>query len=75
VGYGYAWTQLSREIRERFPWCSICGAAGVPIFLKQLGANPRWMDSRLVLTDHDNHNEEPAHWPKEFQVQQFPEAT
>lgn len=35
-GYGYAWTQLSREIRERFPWCGICGASGVPLHVDHI---------------------------------------
>ena len=46
AGYGYAWTQLSREIRERFPWCSICGAAGVPLHVDHI--TPR----SLGGTDH-----------------------
>jgi 5-methylcytosine-specific restriction protein A len=36
AGYGYAWTQLSREIRERFPWCALCGTAGVPLHVDHI---------------------------------------
>ncbi|NBW13625.1 MAG: HNH endonuclease [Caulobacteraceae bacterium] len=46
AGYGYAWTQLSREIRERFPWCAICGTAGVPLHVDHI--TPR----SLGGTDH-----------------------
>ena len=35
-GYGYAWTQLSREIRERFPWCALCGVSGVPLHVDHI---------------------------------------
>jgi 5-methylcytosine-specific restriction endonuclease McrA len=35
-GYGYAWTQLSREVRERFPWCAVCGTAGVPLHVDHI---------------------------------------
>ena len=46
AGYGYAWTQLSREIRERFPWCAICGTSGVPLHVDHI--TPR----SLGGTDH-----------------------
>ena len=46
AGYGYAWTQLSREIRERFPWCALCGTSGVPLHVDHI--TPR----SLGGTDH-----------------------
>jgi protein gp37 len=56
-----------------------CAAAGVPVFLKQLGANPVEPDAQLNMkpyrcAEHDNHNADPQHWPSQLRRQQFPVA-
>lgn len=50
-----------------------CREASTPAFLKQMGANPVSAGRRITLVDHNNHNDEPQHWPEQFRVQQFPE--
>lgn len=49
-----------------------CRAARVPVFVKQLGANPFLDASGLSLRDAKGGD--PAEWPEDLRVQQFPEA-
>lgn len=63
-----------------------CKAAGVACFVKQLGARPVGLpvpnDGRAVWRDghfdgrlRDGHGADPAEWPEDLRVQQFPEVT
>lgn len=69
--FDLAW---ARQIVEQ------CGAAGVPVFVKQLGSRP--VDSSLAgagaipreLSLRDRKGGDPAEWPAELQVRQMPEA-
>lgn len=47
-GYGAEWTALSREMRARQPWCSLCGATGAEVKLVVDHVLPR----SLGGTDH-----------------------
>ena len=51
-----------------------CEAAGVPVFVKQLGARPVFesADFRLVLPDRKG--KDPSEWPENLRVRQFPEV-
>lgn len=59
-------------------WCDSlvnqCGEANVPVFMKQLGSNPkRWNGTaRFCLTDSKGGNME--EWPGPIRVRQFPEV-
>jgi protein gp37 len=54
-----------------------CQAAGVACFIKQLGAkpycDPACDDSTVKL--HDSHGGDPAEWPEDLRVRQFPKST
>lgn len=56
-------------------------AAGVPVFVKQLGAKPRvgfmfgTKDIPQPLPLRDSHGADPAEWPEDLRVQQFPGVT
>lgn len=63
-----------------------CETAGVACFVKQLGARPVGLpvpsDGRAIWRDghfdgrlRDNHGADPAEWPEDLRVQQFPEVT
>jgi protein gp37 len=68
-----------------------CKAAGVPVFVKQLGADPagdtfpaderapatgnRVLHVRQVLTIRDKKGGDPAEWPADLRVREFPQAT
>lgn len=54
------------EMRER------CRKAGVPYFLKQLGANAFSRNKRLLLKD--SHGGDWSEWPKKLRVRQMPKA-
>jgi protein gp37 len=50
-----------------------CQSAGVPCFVKQLGAYPVWAESKSLPISHGrgkNHN--PAEWPESLRVQEMP---
>lgn len=47
-----------------------CAAMGVAFFMKQLGSRPRAGDMRLILNDRNG--ADPAEWPEDLRVQQFP---
>lgn len=62
-----------------------CKAAGVPAFVKQLGADPRvtiptpcekWPDSETEysLGLKSKKGNDPSEWPKDLQVREYPEA-
>lgn len=47
-----------------------CRAARVPFFLKQLGRRP--VDQRMALGLQDEKGGDPAEWPEELRVREFP---
>lgn len=53
-----------------------CQAAQVPVFVKQLGAQPRWSevarDQQFLITLRDRKGEDMSEWPLDLRVQQFP---
>jgi protein gp37 len=70
-------TKLGREVRRcRLEWLrdvrDQCRAAGVPCFVKQLGANVHEDGGRLRLCD--GHGGEWSEWPADLRVRQFPRA-
>ncbi len=54
---------------------SQCRAAGVPVFVKQMGAKPfnQVGDSRFWQGYYDKKGGEPAEWPEDLRVREFPE--
>lgn len=48
---------------------SVCRAAGVPVFVKQMGSNPL---SVTGVKLRDKAGADPAEWPEELRVQEFP---
>lgn len=56
----------AREIIEQ------CGRAGVACFVKQLGKRPVAGRYPLALSSDPGHNADPADWPPDLQVQEFP---
>lgn len=55
-----------------------CQLAGVPVFVKQLGAHPieptiPGRDTGLRLRLADRNGADPAEWPADLQIQQFPQ--
>lgn len=52
----------------------VCKVFRIPVFVKQLGANPTMDDHgvSVVMPAHDNHNADPKHWPEYIRIQQFP---
>lgn len=57
-----------------------CKAAGVPCFVKQLGANPQYLEwrykSMMDLKLKDRKGGDPSEWPEDLRVREFPrEAT
>jgi protein gp37 len=52
-----------------------CQAAGVPAFVKQLGTNPRWAGADVSpIAPARGKCADPAEWPADLRVRQFPEA-
>lgn len=52
-----------------------CQSASVPVFVKQLGADPRWANTDLdPLAPARGKCNDPAGWPPELRVREFPEA-
>jgi protein gp37 len=54
-----------------------CGAAGVPCFVKQLGGRPfheRSMTLPIILHTRDRKGADPAEWPADLRVREFPRA-
>lgn len=50
-----------------------CRFAGVPVFLKQLGAYPIWAGSKcLPIEPARGKNDDPEQWPESLRVQEFP---
>ena len=45
-----------------------CRAAGVPVFVKQLGSNPIYPQDRIK----DRAGADPTEWPEDLRVQEFP---
>lgn len=58
--FDLAW---ARSLRDQ------CRAAGVAFFMKQMGANPRGEGWHTV---RDSHGADPAEWPADLCVQEFP---
>jgi protein gp37 len=55
-----------------------CRAAGVPLFVKQLGANPyesTMEDGCLAVTLRDRKGGDPSEWPADLRVRMFPGDT
>jgi len=50
-----------------------CKDAGVPVFVKQLGTNP--VDNGTPIKLKDRKGGEPAEWPADLRVREFPEMT
>jgi protein gp37 len=48
-----------------------CGAARVPVFVKQLGSNP-YFGIAPIARGNDGAGADPAEWADELRVQQFP---
>jgi protein gp37 len=61
--FDLAW---ARSIRDQ------CAAAGVPYFFKQAGARPVCCGEPVILSSRSG--ADPAEWPPDLQVQQFPEV-
>ena len=57
-----------------------CQAAGVPVFLKQLGARPvapgRWSRTPVWYDIHlrDHKGGDMSEWPEDLRVRQYPES-
>lgn len=54
-----------------------CGAAGVPVFVKQLGARPQLWERDGIhgfLHLRDRKGGDPSEWPEDLRVQEFPEV-
>ena len=52
-----------------------CALAGVPPFLKQLGADPRWAGASSRPIEHSRgKNADPSQWPESLRVQEVPNA-
>jgi protein gp37 len=51
-----------------------CLDAGTPVFVKQLGANPIMEPGPLTWPCVDRAGRDPAEWPVDLRVQQFPEV-
>lgn len=55
-----------------------CGAAGVPVFVKQLGRNPVWTSEEIAWGWHKSFSDEkggdPSEWPEDLRVREFPEV-
>ena len=51
-----------------------CREAGVPCFIKQLGAKPYWQeDATALLPLHDRKGGNPVEWPEDLRVREYPE--
>jgi protein gp37 len=50
-----------------------CKSAGVPVFVKQLGSDPRHGLERLDL--RHSHGGDPSEWPEDLRVREMPEAS
>lgn len=48
-----------------------CQSAGVPFFMKQLGADPIWEDGAFLNIRHRS-GADPSEWPEDLRVQEFP---
>lgn len=52
-----------------------CQTAGVPVFVKQLGAEPRWANVEAASTAPARGKcNDPAEWPEHLRVREFPEV-
>jgi protein gp37 len=55
-----------------------CRAAGVPVFVKQLGACPHWSYAppppQWTERRRDRKGGEPSEWPEDLRVREYPEA-
>ena len=49
-----------------------CQAADVPVFMKQLGARPRWDRDETTIYLRDRKGGDPSEWPSDLRVRQFP---
>lgn len=61
-----------------------CKAAGVAAYVKQLGSKPRWNPDPNVISTHEDRvcafemkhpGADPAEWPEDLRVQQWPNTT
>jgi protein gp37 len=48
-------------------------AAGIPCFVKQLGAEP-WLGKHLMIELEDRKGGDPAEWPRDLRVREYPAA-
>ncbi|HSZ58475.1 MAG TPA: phage Gp37/Gp68 family protein [Tepidisphaeraceae bacterium] len=51
-----------------------CQSAGVPVFVKQLGAHPVNREGQRCPKIKDRKGADPAEWPAELRVREFPQA-
>lgn len=49
-----------------------CRSAGVPVFMKQLGSHTVGPDPDSIIDIHDEKGGEPAEWPEDLRVREFP---
>lgn len=51
-----------------------CAAAGVPLFVKQLGARPIECGAMMAYALNDRKGGDPAEWPPDLRVREMPGA-
>jgi protein gp37 len=49
-----------------------CRAAAVPVFVKRLGSKPVWPMADPPMKLKHSHGADPAEWPEDLQVREFP---
>lgn len=50
-----------------------CKAANVPVFMKQLGANPYWQEDAIApLPLRDRKGADPTEWPEDLRIREYP---
>ena len=69
--FNIAW---ARSLRDQ------CSAAGVPVFVKQLGSKPYLGSTPMIgqyqaLKLHSRHGSDPEEWPEDLRVREFPFPT
>jgi len=89
---GISWIIIGGESGPKARPCDVawiraivgqCRAAGVPPFVKQLGARPymeRWNEERqdhetCWLDPEDSQGGDPSEWPEDLRVREFPEVS
>jgi protein gp37 len=80
-GAGLGWVIIGGESGPGARPCDVawarhlvsqCQTAGVPVWMKQLGAVPMGVN---LMMPRDRAGRDPAEWPEDLRVQQFPEVT